>query len=192
MSSSNNSMAELFDTEELLALAHLDINQNQYDEALWKLKRVLQAAEPPMKAISMAARLYAQIGLFHRAQALFNRYIELDADAVTETFQLGMTYLDAGNGEEALQVWDKLLQKHPTHPPAMFYRGLVQAQRGELAAARMQLEHILKTVPSDNLYFTRARDLLQELGKGAPVGTAKASDETGGFLFNKDAYKTVQ
>lgn len=191
----NTHMLDLYDTEELLALARLDMNRNQYDEALWKLKRVLQENDPPMEAVSMAARLYAQIGLFHRAQALFNRYIERDADAVTETFQLGMTYLDAGNRDEALQVWDRLLQKHPTHPPAMFYRGLALAQRGEAAAARDQLEHLLKIAPSDNLYFTRARDLLLELGKGAPLAQSQAqgSDEAAGaFMFNKDAYKTVQ
>lgn len=188
----NTHMLELYDTEELLALARLDMNRNQYDDALWKLKRVLQTSEPPLEAISMAARLYAQIGLFQRAQSLFNRYIELDADAVTETFQLGMTYLDAGNPDEALQVWDKLLQKHPTHPPALFYRGLILAQRGDVVSARAQLEQVLKTVASDNLYFTRARDLLQELGKGTPLTAAAPGADAATFLFNKDAYKTVQ
>ena len=191
MTIQTDALLDLFDNEELLALARLDMNRNQYDEALWKLKRILQADEAMPEAISMAARLYAQIGLFERAQSLFNRYLEQDVDAVAETFQLGMTYLDAGNRDAALDIWDKLLKKHPGHPPALFYTGLLRAQRGELTAARASLEHILKTVASDNLYFTRARDLLQELGKGAPVAEAGASDAAG-FMFNKDAYKTVQ
>lgn len=188
--SNNKSMHELFDTDELLALARMDMNRNQYDEALWKLKRVLQADAPPTEALSMAARLYAQLGLLERAQTLFNRYLEQDVDAVTETFQLGMTYLDAGKRSEATKVWEGLLQKHPTHPPALFYTGLVLAQTGDLSAARARLEQLLKTAPSDNLYFTRARDLLQELGKGAPL--AEAASESSNLMFNKDAYKTVQ
>ena len=191
MNGQNKNQYDLFDKDELLALSRLDIENGRLDEALLKLKRVLSEAQPPAKAIAMTARLYAQLGLFDRAELLFRRYVELDPEAVTELFQLGMSLFDGGKIEEAVEVWDKVLNLQSFYPPAIFYKGLVLAQKGEVDAARTQLDELLRKIPTDNLYFSRARDLMQELDNSRVIASQTEEFDTL-VAMDKDAYKTIQ
>jgi tetratricopeptide (TPR) repeat protein len=141
----------------------------------------------------MGARLYAQLGLFERAKDLFERYLKLEPNAINETFQLGMVHFDAGQTQEAKKLWDDLLEKFPTHPPSMFFRALIMARENEATAAAQLLERLLKSVPADNLYFERAKDLLQTIQTGrAPVAQPKANGarKEATRVAVKDAYKT--
>ena len=175
----------LFEADELLALARLDIEGGKLDEALWKLKQVLTETTPPAEALAMAARLYAQLGLWERAKPLFQRYIEAEPKAMNEVFQLGMVNFDAGEVKEALAIWAGLLKEHPTHPPALFFTALAHSQTGQLAEARHGLDVLLKSAPADNLYFNRGKELLQAIenrpAPGRAVDTAR--------IAPKDAYK---
>jgi tetratricopeptide (TPR) repeat protein len=191
MNIDNISKTDLFESDEIMAIARFDIEQGRLDEALYKLKRLIVEQDPPIEALSMTARLYAQLRLFERAETLFRRYIERNEDAVVELFQLGMSMFDGGKYDEALAVWEGVLSRQPDYPPAQFYRGLLLARKGELAAARTQLDALVRHIPADNLYFSRARELLQELGKFR----VDQSDETGLDSIvglNQDAYKTIQ
>jgi cytochrome c-type biogenesis protein CcmH/NrfG len=84
---------------------------------------------------------------------------------VLETFELGVTYFEGGEGAEAKEIWDKVLSASPTHPPTLFYAGLLAAQEGRMPDAHRNLDVLLKSTPADNLYVTRARDLLKSLEK---------------------------
>jgi tetratricopeptide (TPR) repeat protein len=182
---------DLLESDEIIAIARFDIENGRLDEALYKLKRLIAEQDPPIEALSMAARLYAQLRLFERAEILFRRYIEQNEDAVVELFQLGMSMFDGGKHDEALAVWENLLSRQPNYPPAQFYRGLLLARKGKLDAARAQLDELLRHIPADNLYFSRARELLQELDKFR----VNNSDETGLDSIvglNQEAYKTIQ
>ena len=180
---------DLFDGDELVALARYDIEQGRLDEALRKLKQALMDEATPSEALSMIARLYAQIGLFERAKDCFQKYLQAEPGALIETFQLGMTHFDAGQRSEALTIWEELLKQHPTHPPALFYTALIRAQDGKIPDARQSLDILLKSAPADNLYFGRAKELLRELDAGqAPTA---AQDATGATPhLPADAYQT--
>lgn len=177
---------DAFDSEELIALARIDIDKGRLDEALWKLKQSLRPEKPLPEALAMAARLYAQLGLFDRATALFRRYLEAQPGAVNETFQLGMAHFDAGQVPDAKRIWDDLLKVHPNFPPAMFFRALACVRENEVNDARHRLETILKTIPADNLYFGRAKELLQTIDAGGPVVSGKKETAR---VTPKDPYK---
>src|SRR5688572_29000919 len=98
-----------FDNDELLALATLDIGKGNTENALQKIKTVLAGNNPPDQAFAMAAKIYAQLKLFARAQEMFKTYLKAKPDSPLETFQLGMTLFDAGQRQEALQVWEGIL-----------------------------------------------------------------------------------
>ena len=184
---------DTFDTDELLALARLNVEKGEIDKALARVKQVLAAKTPPAEALTLGARLYAQLGLFGRAQELYQRFLQSNPGAVIETFQLGMTHMDAGQPREALAIWESLLKDHPVHPPALFYRALALSQQGNVADARHALETLLKSAPADNLYFGRGKELLQALDNGsAPVHATSAAGNAKKprALPQKDAYKT--
>jgi tetratricopeptide (TPR) repeat protein len=133
----------------------------------------------------MAARLYAQLGLWERAKPLFQRYIEAEPKAMNEVFQLGMVHFDAGEVKEALAIWSGLLKDHPTHPPALFFTALAHSQTGQIAEARHGLDVLLKSAPADNLYFNRGKELLQAIENQPAQGRGVEAVR----IAPKDAYK---
>ncbi len=184
-----SAMNDLFDAEELLALARMDVERGALDQALWRLKLTLAEAQPPSEAQSMIARLYAQMGLHARAQAHFTKYLELSPGSLVETFQLGMSHFEAGETEQALSIWEGLLKAHPTHPPALFYKALALAQAGKVGEARKALEILLQSAPADNLYFGRGKELLSSLDAGGRM--ASGTQASGASpVIPKDVYKT--
>ena len=175
-----------FDSEELLALAKLDLSKSETEKALLKIKQVLADGKPPAEAYSLAAKIYAQLRLFSRAQDMFKTYVKANPDALLETFQLGMTYFDAGDRKEAINTWQKILEKQPIHPPALFYTALSFAQENDTASAKKILGTLIQSAPNDNLYFNQGKELLTSIEKG---GKAKApenteSNGTSNFLLN--------
>jgi len=183
---------EDLDKEELLALARLDIERGDLEATLLKLKRVLSEASPPEEALAMAGRVYAQLGLRERAKDLFERYLDQRPNAINETFQLGMVHFESGQATQAKKIWEGLLKTAPTHPPALYYHGLLLAQEGQIPQAKQSLDALLKSAAADNLYFGRAKELLQALETQAKAGSA--SGNGGGKdplrIAPKDPYKT--
>jgi tetratricopeptide (TPR) repeat protein len=156
-----------FDPEELLALARRDLDAGRIEEALLKLKKLIAQPEPYVEALPLAARVYAQLGLLEKARDCYKRYVKAKPDAVLETFELGVTYFEGGDKAEARKIWDKVLGASPTHPPTLFYSGLLAAQEGRVPDAHRNLDVLLKSAPADNLYVTRAHELLRDLEKPA-------------------------
>ena len=176
-----------FESDELIALASLDIERGNVEDALLKLKQVLADKNPPIEASAMAARLYAQLGLFERAKNLFKVYLDNKPDAIVESFQFGMAHFDAGESSEALSIWDSVVKKDPVNPPALFYRGLVLTQLNKQADAKQSLDTLLKSTPADNLYFSRAKDLLNAIDSGQTLLNNQSAEMSATMM--KDAYQ---
>jgi len=178
-----------FDSEELLALARMDMEQNHVDSALLKIKQVLKTDKGNAEALSFGGRIYAQLGLFNKAKACFKQFLEISPDSDIDKFQFGMVHFDSGDQDAALAIWNELLAKQPTHPPSLFYKGLVLAQKNNLADARATLNILLQSAPADNLYFGRGKELLQNLDKGGALESPADADKGGNKKLPKDAYK---
>jgi tetratricopeptide (TPR) repeat protein len=183
-----------YDAEELVALARLDMDKGLMDQALLKLKQAFAEGEPPAEAASLMARLYAQLGLFKRAQEYYQRFLQFNPGALLERFQLGMTYFDGGQTNEALAIWEEILKETPTHPPALFYKALALAQAGNRSDAKHVLDILLTTSAPDNLYFGRAKELMQSLDAGRmPSNVAPRPADAADAAVRrapKDPYKT--
>ncbi len=183
-------METLFDSEELVALARFDIDNGHLDKALEKLKRAISMDKVPVEALGMIARLYAQIGLFERAKVYFGQFLNQVPGAVNETFQYGMVQFDMGDDQAALGTWRSLLEKHPDHPPARFYIGLAQAQADLIDDARSTLESLLGSIPVDNLYFGRAKELLQAIERGESLRAAASREAASPSNSTSNPYNT--
>jgi len=182
-----------FDIDELVALARFDLDKGDLSEALWKLKKVIATNNPPAAALSMAGRLYAQLGLWARAQQMFRQYIAIEPSAINENFQLGMVHFDAGQSAEALKIWEGLLKNHPTHPPALFYRALLLAEANQVMEARHSLDILLKSAPADNLHFKQGKELLASLDARQAMANATSAVSTTNEEFTlstKNFYRT--
>lgn len=181
-----------FETDELLALARLDLERGNVEQALAKVKTTLQENAPSLDAMSLAARIYAQLGLYERAQDWYKKIVEENPEAVLESFQLGMTYFDSGESEQALGIWDKILKVEPVHPPTLFYKGLALAQSGQNADAEQSLNTLLQSAPSENLYFGKAKELLDAMKKGQFqfMNNRQMNEQPAAVIDPENLYKT--
>jgi tetratricopeptide (TPR) repeat protein len=186
---SNNISLTSFDSDELIALAGVDMKNGQLESALLKVKHVLCGDGENSRALTLGAKLYAQLALFDKAKGLYKRLLEQSPESTTERFEYGMVHFDQGNISDALSIWHELLGMVPVHPPALFYRGLAQLQLGNEADARKSFGVLLQTAPADNLYFGRAKDLLTKLDQ-VNGNTSEAVNKAAGSL-PKDAYKVL-
>lgn len=155
-----------FDREELIALAIYDLSREQIEPALAKLKRAIATDKHIDRAHALLAKIYAQLKLYNRAAEYFELYLDHFPKATQERFELGMAVLDGGAPKSALEIWAPLLAD-ASHPPAMFYSALAHAELQDAAAARKQLDILLKSVAPDNLYFNRAKELLISIDSNA-------------------------
>jgi tetratricopeptide (TPR) repeat protein len=161
-----NKLPEL-DAEEIFALARRDLDAGRIEEALLKLKKLIGGEQPHVEALPLAARVYAQLGLMDKARECYRRYLKAKPGATLETFELGITYFESGDGQQARKVWDEVLASQPTHPPTLFYSGLLAMREGRLPDARRNLDVLFKSTPGDNLYVTRGKELLRDLDSEA-------------------------
>ncbi len=151
-----------FDREELIALAVNDLSREQIEPALAKLKLAISLDKKIDVAQTLLAKIYAQLKLFDRAIYFFQLFLDQHPAAIQERFELGMVTLDNGQPAAALDIWAPLLTD-TNHPPAIFYSAVAYAELSEIAAARRQLDILLKSVAADNLYFSRGKELLSSL-----------------------------
>ena len=155
-----------FDTEELVALAKFDLDHDKVDFALEKIKIVLISEDCPLEAKGLAARLYAQLKLFNKAKDLYTQYLEISPESTTELFQLGMVNLESGHKEEAISIWSQLLEQNATHPPSLYYSAIAQLEQDHLDEATRNLNVLLQSAPADNLYFGKAKKILDDISQG--------------------------
>ncbi|OZG74859.1 hypothetical protein BTA51_00135 [Hahella sp. CCB-MM4] len=164
----------LFESDELLALAKLDVEKNRIDSALAKLKQANNLPDPQPECDSLLAKLYAQLNLFDRASYHYESYLMKQPDALLERFQYGMVYYEQGIKDRALLVWKEVLDEVPTFPPALYYCALVSWEDSDESEARRLIDILLKSAPADNLYFKRSKDLLNALDSNANSGSVAA------------------
>jgi tetratricopeptide (TPR) repeat protein len=165
-----------FDADELVALALHDLEKERLDSALEKLKTAAGFQDCPPQVYAELGRLYAKLKLFERAQPMFERYLKLRPRAIIELFQLGMAYFDSGKSAEAFEKWTEVLQLAPMHPPAMFFTSFYHAQQGDLIRAYEGCRAVLANVASDNLYFGRAKDLMQRIDADPAYLSARSAE----------------
>jgi tetratricopeptide (TPR) repeat protein len=152
-----------FDTEETLALAREHFEQNRIEEALAKVKQLLDHDSAVPGARELAARIYTRLRLYERAIALLKQCLEQEPESLERQLELAMVYQDSGDLDTALHRWDALLQRHPLMPPALFNAACLLAQRKQFADASRHIEVLLQTAAEDNLYVGRARELQRTL-----------------------------
>jgi tetratricopeptide (TPR) repeat protein len=80
-----------------------------------------------------------------------------------------MVHYDSGDLDGAIKIWQDVLDKEPTYPPALFYRALGLANQNNTAEALQHLDVLIKSAPADNLYFERGRELIRSIEQNNPA-----------------------
>jgi tetratricopeptide (TPR) repeat protein len=166
-----NSAFSILENEELLSLIRWQLDQGQFGNALVSVKPILQRSDKPLESYQLGAKIYAQLGLFEQAENAFKAFLDETPEALTEKFQYGKVHYDSGDIDKALELWNEVLEKEPTYPPALFYIALGYVNKNKLPDALKYLDVLIKSAPSDNLYFERGRDLIRSIEQNQAMTT---------------------
>lgn len=153
----------IFEQDELLALARDDMKKQDYTSALTKVKFIFTQERIPLDVLALAGKIYATLGLFDRAKAAFTDYTKNSPDAFVELFQLGMVEKDMGNREQAVKIWEGVLEIQPDYSEVLFYLGELCIQLERIEDARNWLLRLLETAPDDSEFIPLADQLLNRI-----------------------------
>ncbi len=156
-------MDTILDQKESLALTKWYIQEKRLDKALLQVKPLLEQGKTSPELSLIAARLYAQLGLFEYAEDFFTQYLSTNNNDLAAKFQLGMCFFDNNEIDIALSTWTEILEQQPNHPPALFYSSIVLLQQGNTDKAVSQLKQIINSTPLDNLYYNKSKDLIIQI-----------------------------
>jgi tetratricopeptide (TPR) repeat protein len=156
-------MPHIFDADELLALARIDIEKGNIADALGRLKSATLSAQVPPGAYSICGQLYVGLGLWDHALKMFQKHLERHPESLGEKFSLGLALGNSGRAAEAMKIWDELLEKQPNYVPALYYRGLMRAQQSQFQGARQDLELLVRSAAGDDPYLKPGKELLQSI-----------------------------
>lgn len=113
------------DSDELLHLALHATDNDQPEQAIDYLKRLLEISGDNGKAYYLLGAVHAEIGLYDRAVEEMTRAVELEPDLPTAHFQLGLLHLTAGRIDAAERAWQPLDRFGESDPLFLFKRGML-------------------------------------------------------------------
>jgi tetratricopeptide (TPR) repeat protein len=141
--------------EELFRIALLDVQEGRHEEALGRLKRLIDKGHPTAAVYTLLAAEYAELGMLDHAQTGYEKAIELEPSLAIAHFQLGLTFYVRGSMELAKKQWAKLEALNPYPVTAYYANALICFNDRQLQAGLSYVRKALSLNPDPPL----ARDI---------------------------------
>ena len=154
---------EGLEPDELLALANLYFDNEDYIVALPILKKLVNSETAPVGAFSTLGRIYSILGLFERAKAAFDAYLGFRPDAIPERFEKGLVLKQMGSDEAALTIWENILEENEHFAPALYTKALYLKESSRVDEAIDVLTLLIENTPPEDNHFDLANQMLSEL-----------------------------
>jgi uncharacterized protein HemY len=151
-----------------LAVTYIEVGE--FQEAAWRLERILARDPDDHLTHSDLGKTYAALGRHEEAKRQLLKAVELQPDNPTYYENLGFFFLNLKSYEESKEVFQKALQVDSGYFPNYRNLGYVYANSGEIKEAIRYLELYLK-------YELQAkdRDYVQRLITGLKIKAEEAS-----------------
>lgn len=162
---------DLFNTDELLALAALDLEKENLAEGLEKLKYLVKQETVSDELDSMLGSVYAKLQLFQYAVEHYSALLNRTPSRLHERFQLGMVYRELNELDKAVENWDLVLEEEENYPPVLFHKALLLLNADDEEECKVLLRKLAETADKDNYYVERALGVLEELDAAGDLAT---------------------
>lgn len=172
--------------EQALTAFNTALELDDQQPALWanignvhsKLNRNDQAVEAYQKAIELAPEdptlyqnmggLYASMGDTEKARELYQKAVSLSAygnprDAAVNYYNMGVTFINSGNAEEAIEALTKALEADPEYAEAHYQLGISMLGTGQMEESASHLKKYLELAP-EGPNAEVAKQLVEQLG----------------------------
>ena len=173
------------------AAARLHLSAGRPQEAADVLAPMVEAGAVSDDVRNTLAIAYARLGQVEQARALFGEL----ADEPAAQYNLGLLLLESGQADEALEIFEQLVQVEGAGADVVAYHGIALAQAGRLDEARAELERAMEMDP-DLAIAQRALEQLdqrQRIGLAEVELTAEQAEavDRGLFALDEGAWPTA-
>jgi tetratricopeptide (TPR) repeat protein len=147
------------------AIATTYVADNNFEKALEyaKLAQERDAESPDVKML--IAEIYMSTDRHAEARAVLDQIDLKDVQDPVLFINSGITLINAGQHEEAIAVFDRLLERFPTTHQIMYYRGRANVAAQKLPEAKADLEKYIAAAPAEAPEVADAKKLIEEIDK---------------------------
>ena len=127
----------------------------KFDDAEASIRKALEVAPPELQGSlkgNLAVVLEAK-GQTDAAQELYKESVELDGDDPWLQYELGRSYFDEKNYEEAASIFRKLVQEDPNFQTAWLSLGITLRDAKKFDEAQEAFDKLLAFNPNDTRYL---------------------------------------
>jgi cytochrome c-type biogenesis protein CcmH len=138
----------------------------EFDEAIGKLRERLKQNPDDALGWSLLARSLAALERNSEAVPAFRRALALQPENTVVMADLGETLIILENGrvgDEALDLYNRILAIEPGHPAAGYYLGLADAQKGMAGAAMARWAGMARNAPPNAEWLPFIEDQMRKL-----------------------------
>jgi tetratricopeptide (TPR) repeat protein len=131
--------------------------RGQQDAAVASFQRAAEIDPEEVDAHYQLGRIARQQGRLNEAILHFERVVQLDpAHSQNEVWrETGLVYYDAGQFQDALEMFDKFLGKRPSDAEARYWRGMTLYKLGRENEAAQEMQNCVESVRTAPAYKYR-------------------------------------
>jgi tetratricopeptide (TPR) repeat protein len=145
-----------------IVLAELYLDQGKHAEALAAAERYLALQPNAPRGLSVQYDAYTALGDAAKADVALEALIQADPghDSAVRLLNKGVNLFNAAKVDQAIQVFERVLQVDPTLAKTHYMLGLSYANSGNDAKAKEHLSKFLELAPNDENAAT-AKEMLE-------------------------------
>jgi tetratricopeptide (TPR) repeat protein len=149
-----------------IVLAELYLDQQKNAEALAAAERYLALKPNAPRALSVQYDAYTALGDAAKADAALEALLQADPghDSAVRLLNKGVSLFNASKVDQAVQIFERVLQVDPTLAKTHYMLGLSYANSGDNAKAKEHLTKFLELAPDDENAAT-AKEMLAYIDK---------------------------
>ena len=181
-------------TVNLLHDAILNIENNQYEDAIVRLQKVLSTDPGIPMAYMQLGSAYTLLKQYEQAVPVLTKAVELRPDVLMPQYELGLSLSGTGDWEGSVPHFEAAVKKSPKWSALHFSLASAYGQVGRMKDARRELETALQLNPDDyrvNLVLGRMLTLEGSAAEGVTRLRKAAKlqpNDINAHLFLADAY----
>lgn len=148
----------------MLAHASVYAEEGESDKAVDLYKKAIYSRPASWQAYQHFGKYYLDIHEVDAAIAMIRKYVEVAPEQAESYHQLGLAYQQKRMYPEAIEAFQKSLDRDPSRTPLVFRIAQLQEFRGNRVLAREQYQRYLTMVPSGRA-ADDARTKIRELAR---------------------------
>ncbi|MFY0678098.1 MAG: hypothetical protein JXR18_12515 [Neptuniibacter sp.] len=152
------------ETDSLLKSATEAARNGELATAIPRLKQLLEVDPDHQLGLGMLASIYLQTGMNEESGTLFEHLLQKHPENPLARFQYGLTKLNSGSPEEAIELWQPLFSDEENFM-AHFHGALACLQMGNNADASQHLQISAVHMPNSHPLYPQLVELLNSLSK---------------------------